>query len=66
MLPERRILTMSEKCCESMSHAEHMCSLTLNGCGVESARFQRNYECSTCDDKSHAHNEICTPNIIGT
>lgn len=57
---------MLEKCCNSMRHYEHMCSLTLNGCNVETVRFQREYECSACDDKSHYHNNICTPNLIGT
>lgn len=56
---------MLEKCCTSMRHAEHMCSLTLNGCASETARFQTDYDCSACDNRAHAHNEICTPNIIG-
>lgn len=29
---------MVDKCCSSMSHYEHMCSLTLNGFAVERAR----------------------------
>ena len=57
---------MLEKCGHSMGHFEHMCSLTLNGCAVENLRFERGYECSPCDDKTHRHYEICTPNLIGT
>ncbi len=57
---------MLEKCCGSMSHFEHMCSLTLNSCAVENARSPKAYECSPCDDKSHRHSEVCTPSIIGT
>lgn len=57
---------MPEKCCQSMRHFEHMCSLTLNGCNVENVRFRREFECSPCEDRSHYHNYICTPNLIGT
>lgn len=58
---------MAEKCCGSMQHYEHMCSLTLNGCAAETAYAARteSFQCSPCDDKSHRHNEICTPNIVG-
>jgi len=54
-----------EKCCSSMAHWEHMCSLTLNGCAVERARFSTPFECSPCDDPSHNHKYVCTPNFIG-
>ncbi len=57
---------MLEKCCNSMTHYEHMCSLTLNGCAVETARSEREYECSTCEDRSHNHRYVCTPSLIGT
>jgi hypothetical protein len=56
---------MTEKCCSSMSHFEHMCSLTLNGCAVERSRSSSSFECSTCDDKTHDHRYICTPNFFG-
>jgi len=57
---------MLEKCCGSMNHYEHLCSLTLNSCAVENARSAKAHECSPCDDKSHRHFEVCTPSIIGT
>jgi hypothetical protein len=57
---------MMEKCCNSMAHWEHMCSLTLNGCAIEKARSSTNFECTPCDDPSHNHRYICTPNIFGT
>ena len=56
---------MLEKCCNSMAHYEHMCSLTLNGCAIERARLSSSYECAPCDDPSHNHRYICTPNFIG-
>lgn len=57
---------MVEKCCNSMEHYEHMCSLTLNGCAIERANNPSKFECSPCDDKSHDHKHICTPSIIAT
>lgn len=57
---------MLEKCCNSMAHYEHMCSLTLNGCAIERARLASDFHCTPCDDVSHNHRYICTPNIIGT
>lgn len=57
---------MTEKCCNSMAHYEHMCSLTLNGCAIERARVASAFQCSPCDDSSHNHRYVCTPNIIGT
>ena len=56
---------MSEKCCNSMAHYEHMCSLTLNGCAIERARAS-GFMCMPCDDPSHNHRYICTPSLIGT
>ncbi len=59
---------MTEKCCQSMKHFEHMCSLTLNGCAAEFAYGpqEAKYECSPCNIKDHRHFETCTPNLIGT
>ena len=62
---------MLEKCSHSMVHFEHMCSINLNGCAVEGARidrasFETPYICTPCDDRSHRHYEVCTPNLIGT
>lgn len=57
---------MMEKCCNSMSHWEHMCSLTLNGCAIERANSTSEFECVPCDDASHNHRYICTPNLFGT
>jgi len=57
---------MLEKCCNSMAHYEHMCSLTLNGCAIERARQGSEFECVPCDDKSHNHRYICTPSLFGT
>lgn len=57
---------MTERCCNSMAHYEHMCSLTLNGCAIERARAESEFQCTPCDDTSHNHRYICTPNIIGT
>lgn len=57
---------MLEKCCNSMAHYEHMCSLTLNGCAIETARLSSGFECTPCKDPSHNHRYICTPNFIGT
>lgn len=57
---------MMEKCCNSMAHYEHMCSLTLNGCAIERANSPGQFECSPCNDASHNHRVICTPNLIGT
>jgi hypothetical protein len=57
---------MLEQCCNSMAHYEHMCSLTMNGCAIESANYARQAECSPCNDKAHNHKFICTPNFIGT
>ena len=55
---------MKEKSCQSMRHFEHMCSLTLNGCWAE-RRFTDDPEIDRCDNKSHRHYDICTPNFIG-
>lgn len=57
---------MTETCCNSMAHYEHMCSLTLNGCAIERARAESQFQCSPCNDTSHNHRFVCTPNIIGT
>jgi len=57
---------MLEKCSHSMGHFEHMCSLNLNGCAIEGVRRESVYQCSPCDDRSHRHYEVCTPNLIGT
>ena len=54
-----------ERCCNSMAHYEHMCSLNLNGCAIERARVDSSFECTPCDDKSHDHRYICTPSLIG-
>lgn len=56
---------MSEKCCNSMAHYEHMCSLTLNGCAIERARLSSSFECIPCDDPAHNHRYVCTPSLIG-
>ena len=57
---------MVEKCCSSMEHYEHMCSLTLNGCAIERANYAAKLQCSPCNDKSHDHLQICTPSIVAT
>jgi len=57
---------MLEKCCNSMAHYEHMCSLSLYGCAIERARYSSNFNCSPCDDPSHNHRYICTPSLFGT
>lgn len=57
---------MMEKCCNSMAHYEHMCSLKLNGCAIEKARMPGDIKCVPCDDKNHNHRYICTPSLIGT
>lgn len=57
---------MTEKCCNSMEHYEHMCSLTLNGCAIEKARQEKGgFECAPCEDPKHNHRYICTPSLIG-
>ncbi len=57
---------MLERCCNSMTHYEHMCSLTLNGCAIERANLPSQFECAPCEEKSHNHRVICTPSLIGT
>lgn len=57
---------MRERCCGSMTHYEHMCSLTLNGCAIERANRTDSFECAPCEEKAHNHRVICTPNLIGT
>ena len=57
---------MTEKCCESMEHYEHMCSMTLNGCAAEAvAGTETASSCSPCDNRAHRHFEICVSSYIG-
>lgn len=56
---------MLEKCCNSMAHYEHMCSLNLNGCAIERPRNASDIKCIPCDKPSHNHRHICTPSLIG-
>jgi len=57
---------LTETCCNSMAHYEHMCSLTLNGCAIERVNLSSEFECTPCTDPSHNHMFICTPNFFGT